>query len=31
VQAIIDRIAEYNLDLLVLGRRHHTAITWLWG
>jgi nucleotide-binding universal stress UspA family protein len=26
IQTIIDRIAEYNPDLLVLGRRHHTAI-----
>lgn len=31
VQTITDRIAEYNPDFLVLGRRHHTAMIELWS
>jgi nucleotide-binding universal stress UspA family protein len=31
VQTIVDRIIEYNPDLLVLGRRHHSAISGLWS
>lgn len=31
IQAIVDRIAEYNPDLLVLGRHHHTAMTGPWS
>jgi nucleotide-binding universal stress UspA family protein len=31
IQTIVDRIAEYNPDLLVLGRHHHTAMIGLWG
>ena len=31
VQTIVDRIAEYNPDLLVLGRRHHSIISGLWS
>ena len=31
VQTIVDRIAEYNPDLLVLGRRHHSTISGLWS
>jgi len=31
VQTIVDRIIEYNPDLLVLGRRHHSTISGLWS
>jgi nucleotide-binding universal stress UspA family protein len=31
VPTIVDRIIEYKPDLLVLGRRHHSAISALWG
>jgi nucleotide-binding universal stress UspA family protein len=29
IQTIVDQIAEYKPDLLVLGRHHHTAMTGL--
>jgi nucleotide-binding universal stress UspA family protein len=31
VQALVDRIAEYNPDLLVLGRRLHSTVSGLWN
>jgi nucleotide-binding universal stress UspA family protein len=31
VQTLVDRIAEYNPDLLVLGRRHHSTVSGLWN
>lgn len=31
VPTIVDRIIEYKPDLLVLGRRHHSTISALWG
>jgi|ERR1700733_194806 nucleotide-binding universal stress UspA family protein len=31
IQTIVDQIAEYKPDLLVLGRHHHTAMTGLWS
>jgi hypothetical protein len=31
VQTLVDRIVEYNLDLLVLGRRHHSTVSELWS
>jgi hypothetical protein len=30
-QTIVDRIAEYNPDHPVLGRRHHSTICGLWS
>jgi nucleotide-binding universal stress UspA family protein len=31
IQTLVDRIAEYNPDLLVLGRRHHSIVSGLWS
>ena len=31
VQGIVDHIAAIGADLLVIGRRHHTAMSRLWG
>ena len=31
VQAIVDHIAACGADLLVIGRRHHSAMSRLWG
>jgi nucleotide-binding universal stress UspA family protein len=30
-QTIVDRILDYNPDLLILGRRHHSTISGLWN
>lgn len=31
VQAIVDAIAAWGADLLVIGRRHHSTMSRLWG
>jgi nucleotide-binding universal stress UspA family protein len=31
VQAIVDHIVAYGADLLVIGRRHHSTMSRLWG
>ena len=31
VQSIVDHIAANGIDLLVIGRRHHSSVSRLWG
>jgi len=31
VQAIVDHISGFRADLLVIGRRHHSAMSGIWG